>query len=90
MEKMKGIPAEELDDDILETVVGGVSVGDVVKIRSNRIDYCAKCGHLLTNYEATITGVRGVLDGKTIYWITRNCCGYHSSVSEVSIVNESP
>ena len=52
----------------------------------NRIDYCPRCARLLTNYQATITGVRGVLDGSTLYWVTRNCCGYKSSIIETAIV----
>lgn len=76
----------ELDDDQLDTVSGGVSVGDVVQVKSFKVEYCRGCAKLLTNYEATITGVRGVLDGKTVYWIKRSCCGYKSSVSETSIL----
>jgi len=76
----------ELSDDELENISGGVSVGDVVRIRRNYIDYCSNCGHLLLNYEATITGVRGVLDGHTIYWITRHCCGYKTSEIETAFI----
>lgn len=85
-EKELTAPMGELDDDMLETVTGGASVGDVVNIRSSRIDYCKGCGKLLTNYHATITGVRGVLDGHTVYWVKHNCCGYRTSVIETSIV----
>ena len=85
-EKMMDMPMGELDDDALDTVSGGLSVGDTVNIRSSTISYCPGCGRLLTNYYATITGVRGVLDGHTVYWITRNCCGNRSSVIETAIV----
>ena len=56
----------ELSDDELGMVVGGYAVGQ--KVRCNRwsVEYCPKCGRLLMNYEATITGVRGELDGKTL------------------------
>ena len=37
------------------------------------------------NYTATITGVRGVLDGHTLYWVTRNCCGHKSSIIDTEI-----
>ena len=76
----------ELDDDELDAVVGGYEAGQ--KVRCNRwsVDYCPKCGKLLLNYEATITGVRGEIDGKTLYWITRDCCGYKTSVIETAIV----
>ena len=77
---------EELQDSVLENVTGGVNIGDTVTIRDNRIDYCPRCGRLLMNYQATITGVRGVLDGNTLYWVTRKCCGYKSSVIETAIV----
>ena len=76
----------ELGDDELDAVVGGYEAGQ--KVRCNRwsVDYCPKCGKLLLNYEATITGVRGVVDGKTLYWVTFSCCGYRTSVSESAII----
>ena len=80
----------ELNDDLLEHVSGGVDIGDVVNIRSDRIDYCAGCGRLRTNYDATITGVCGVLDGNTVYWVTRRCCGRKSSVIETCIAGVYP
>lgn len=61
-------------------------VGDRVVASADTISYCASCGRLLKNYTATITGVRGVLDGKTIYWITRECCGHKSSMIETDII----
>lgn len=76
----------ELNDDELDTVVGGYGVGDTVQCKSSTIKYCSKCGKLMNNYSATITGVRGVLDGKTVYWITLSCCGNKTSVIETSIV----
>lgn len=77
----------ELSEDELEKVVGGYSIGDTVSIRSTQINYCPRCARLLMNYEATITGIRGVLDGKTIYWITRKCCDYKTSILESDIVS---
>ena len=76
----------ELGDDELDTVVGGYGVGDKVRCNRRSVDYCPKCGKLLLNYEATIAGVRGVVDGKTQYWVTFGCCGYRSSVSESAII----
>ena len=76
----------ELGDDELDTVVGGYGVGDKVRCKSLSVQYCNGCGRLLMDYEATITGVRGELDGKTLYWITRSCCGRKTSVIETSIV----
>lgn len=76
----------ELDEDQLDAVVGGVSVGDVVHVKSWQVQYCSNCGKLLMEYDATITGVRGVLDGHTVYWVTRKCCGWKSSIIDTAIV----
>lgn len=80
------LPMEELDDDMLDHVVGGVEIGDTVTCTKSAIEYCSGCGRLLKNYQATIVGVRGVLDGKTVYWITRNCCGKKTSMIETEIL----
>ena len=82
----KNLPAE-LDDDELDQVVGGHSIGDTVCCSADAIAYCANCGRLLKNYSVTLTGVRGVLDGKTLYWVTRHCCGWKSSIIETEILN---
>ena len=84
---MDDMKKHELSEDELEKVVGGYSIGDTVSIRSNQINYCPRCARLLMNYEATITGIRGVLNGKTIYWITRKCCDYQTSILESDIVS---
>lgn len=87
----------EISDDMLDAVAGGTGtdtvvtlkyrVGDVVIINyPTEIRYCPKCAKLLANYEATITGVRGILNGVPIYWITRKCCGYKTSEIENVIV----
>ena len=76
----------ELDDDQLDAVNGGAAIGDVVQIHSLKVAYCPKCGKLLQDYEATITGLRGVLEGKNVYWIKLSCCGNRSSVIETSII----
>jgi hypothetical protein len=86
LEKTSFVPIEELDDDMLEAVTGGYSAGDVVNVNTQKVKYCEKCGRLIMNYQATITGVRGELDGKTVYWVTRNCCGYRTCVIETAIV----
>ncbi len=62
--------------------------GDVVNCKSSTINYCAGCGKLLTSYTATITGLRGIQDGKPIYWITYHCCGRKTSVIETAIVGK--
>ena len=79
MDDMKKV---EMNDEQLGQVVGGYGVGDTVTCTKSAIEYC---GRLLKNYQATITGVRGVLDGNTIYWITRTCCGKKTSMSELEI-----
>lgn len=86
----------EIDDDMLDEVAGGTGtdtvvtlkyrVGENVIIDPPVIDYCPRCAKLLKNYEATITGVRGILDGYPVYWITRKCCGYKTSEIEYVIV----
>ena len=83
---MDDMKKRELSDAELDTVVGGYEIGQ--KVRCNRwsVEYCPKCGKLLLNYEATITGIRGELDGKTLYWVTFGCCGYKSCVIETAIV----
>ena len=75
----------ESNDEELDKVVGGHGVGDTVICSKNAIDYCSSCGRLLKNYEVTITGVRGVLDGHTVYWVTRNCCGHNTSIIDTEI-----
>lgn len=86
----------ELSDDMLDAVAGGTGtdtvvtlkyrVGDVVIINPSEITYCPSCARLLKNYEATITGIRGILNGNPVYWITRKCCGYKTSEIEYAIV----
>ena len=77
----------ELNDEELDQAVGGVSIGDTVCCSHDDIVYCSNCGRLLKNYSATITGVRGVLDGHTLYWVTRNCCGMRSSIIDTEILS---
>ena len=80
----KNTPAE-LSDEELDQVVGGYGVGDTVRCSHDDIAYCSNCGRLLKNYEVTITGVRGELNGHTLYWVTRNCCGWKSSIIDTEI-----
>ena len=75
----------ELDDDQLENISGGFAVGDVVKISSWQVQYCPRCGTLIANLPATITGIRGTVDNKTNYWVTYSCCGYKSSSIETAM-----
>ena len=75
----------ELNDEELGNVVGGYGVGDTVICSHDDIAYCSNCGRLLKNYEVTITGVRGELDGHTLYWVTRNCCGWKASIIDTEI-----
>ena len=62
--------------------------GDVVICSRPQIDYCSSCGRLLNNYTVTITGLRGVLDGTPIYWVTYHCCGRKSSIIETEIIGK--
>ena len=65
------------------------SIGDVVNCEQQLVTeyYCRNCGKLIWNYQATITGFRGIdaLDGKDVYWIIHNCCGYKTSAIETEI-----
>lgn len=83
MEDMKKF---EINDDELDTVVGGYGVGDTVRMKSSVVKYCPNCGRLMLEYTATITGVRGVLDGKTVYYIKLGCCGHKTSEIETAII----
>ena len=70
---------------LINTAISGkkhlYSIGDVVICSKSAIEYCS-CGRLLKNYQATITGIRGTLNGTDIYWVIRNCCGIKTSASE--------
>lgn len=95
---LKNNGPEELSDDMLDMVSGGTgtdsgvtfkyAVGDTVIINPCKIDYCPRCATLLMNYEATITGIRGILDGVPVYWITRKCCEYKTSEIEYAILHK--
>lgn len=76
----------ELNENELDQVVGGHGVGDKVICSASDIVYCSKCGRLLKNYEATILDVRGVLDGKTVYFVQRGCCGSKGMMIETDII----
>ena len=66
----------ELNDDQLDTVVGGYSIGDKVLCSYDSIRYCPGCGRLLKNFEVTIDGVVGKMyDGTMVYEVTYSCCG---------------
>jgi hypothetical protein len=84
IDEEKDFVPTELDDAQLEGISGGYEIGSVVNIHSGMVKYCPGCGRLIMNIPATITGVRGVLDGKTLYWVTYSCCGYRSSSSETA------
>jgi hypothetical protein len=74
---------------LIDTAISGkkhrYSIGDVVNCEKTRIEYCPKCGKLLRNYQATIIGFRGTLDGKDVYWIYRHCCSSKTSAIETEI-----
>lgn len=84
IDEEKNFVPTELDDAQLEDISGGYEIGSVVNIYSNMVRYCPGCGRLIWNLPATITGVRGVLDGITQYRVTYSCCGYRSSSSETA------
>ena len=57
-------------------------------VKSSKVQYCKSCGKLLNYYTATITGLRGVLEGTPVYWIKLHCCGYRTSIIESSIISK--
>lgn len=74
---------------LIDTAISGkkhrYSIGDVVNCEKTRIEYCPKCGKLLRNYQATIIGLRGTLDGNDVYWIYRHCCSSRNIAIETEI-----
>lgn len=74
---------------LIDTAISGkkhrYSIGDVVNCEKTRIEYCPKCGKLLRNYQATIIGLRGTLDGNDVYWIYRHCCSCKTIAIETEI-----
>ena len=72
----KAVPLSEIE----------YKVGDRVILTKSSIEYCSSCGILLKGYTARIVGVRGVLDGETVYWIIRDCCNHKTSIGATEII----
>ena len=72
----KNISAE-LSDEELDQVVGGVSVGDRVKMDSYMVRYCPGCGKLAMYSYGTIVG-KTWYEREQHYFldIKTDCCGH--------------
>jgi len=67
----------ELDDDELDAVVGGVSVGKHVKMDSRMVRYCPGCGKLASVVTGTVVGKMYYEKGGCCFVDVRSdCCGY--------------
>ena len=62
--------------------------GDVVICESLQITYCPSCARLIMKFTVTITGLRGILDGVPVYWVTYHCCGHKTSQIETAIIGK--
>lgn len=73
----------ELNDDELDSVVGGVNVGDSVKVDSKMIRYCPGCGKLAMVFTGTVVGKTYYEKGGFYFFDVRsNCCGYVERATE--------
>jgi len=69
----------ELNDDELDKVVGGIDVGDRVKVDCHMICYCPGCGRGYTSFYGTVTGKNWYEKNKHyILMVKADCCGYES------------
>jgi len=67
----------ELSDDELDNVVGGVSVGDRVKLDSRMVRYCPGCGKLASIVTGTVVGkMYYEKGGYNFIDVKSDCCGY--------------
>ena len=67
----------ELSDDELDEVVGGVSVGDHVKMDSCMVRYCPGCGKLASVVTGTVVGKTYYEKGGYYFVeVKSDCCGH--------------
>lgn len=67
----------ELSDDELDRVVGGVSVGDRVKMDSRMVRYCPGCGKFASVVTGTVVGKMDYEKGGFYFVdVKSDCCGY--------------
>ena len=67
----------ELNDEELENVVGGVSVGDRARVNARVIRYCPGCNRLATIVNGTV--IDKMYYAKGGYYLVNvksDCCGY--------------
>jgi len=74
MDKNKNL---ELSDEELDNVVGGVSVGDNVKMDSRMVRYCPGCGKLASIVTGTVIGKMYYENGGCYFVeVKSDCCGH--------------
>lgn len=67
----------ELSDEELDNVVGGVSVGDRVKVDSHMVRYCPSCGKLASVVTGTVVSKTYYEKGGCYFVdVKSDCCGY--------------
>lgn len=67
----------ELSDEELDQVVGGVSVGDNVKMDSRMLRYCPGCGKLASIVTGTVISKMYYENGGYYFVDVRSdCCGH--------------
>lgn len=76
----------ELNDAQPDAVVGGYRIGDKVRLKRTEVTHCPGCSKVLIEYNATITGVRDLLDGSLLYYTKHNCCGFRGYTEEDDII----
>lgn len=67
----------ELNDDQLDSVVGGVDVGDRVKVNAHVIRYCPGCQKLASVFTGKVVEkLYYEKGGYYFYEVKSDCCGY--------------
>ncbi len=67
----------ELSDEDLNNVVGGIDIGNRVKVNSRMVQYCPQCGNLATVFYGTVVDkMYYEKGGYYIFSVQSDCCGY--------------
>ena len=67
----------ELNDEELDKVVGGIDVGDRVKVNAGSVRYCPGCGKLAMKFNGTVVGKRYYeAGGHYFIEVKADCCGH--------------
>ena len=75
----------ELSDEELDKVVGGIDVGDRVKVDTRTTQYCPGCGKLSMIIYGTVVGKQYYEAGGHYFInIQSDCCGYVQKCADFS------